>query len=270
MSKKHNYENDVKILNKYFKDIKKNELLTPEEEVELAIRIKNGDESAVEELVRANLRFVISIAKDYKDNGVGLADLISEGNYGLIKAAKKFDHTRGFRFISYAVWWVRQSILQYLNEHARTIRLPVNILTKIYQLKRELDDYDLETQNIDSDDFDLLNKYPTVGSLNHIISEDQNEISEFLKDSDPDKTFDEMHEEDLNIKENIKDCMGVLEEREKEILIYYYGLSDLEEPMTLEMIGDIYGLTKERVRQIKGKAIKKLRANIPVIKKLSN
>jgi RNA polymerase primary sigma factor len=270
MNKKKNQENDVKILNNYFRDIKKNKLLTPEQEVELAIRIKDGDESAVEELVRANLRFVITIAKDYKDNGVGLADLISEGNYGLVKAAKRFDHTKGFRFISYAVWWIKQSILQYLNEHSRTIRLPVNILTKIYQLKKELDDYDLETQNIDSDDFELLNKYPTVGSLNHIIGEDQQEISHYLRDDDPNKSYEEMREEDVNIKEDIKEFLDTLEEREREILIYYYGLSDSGETMTLETIGDIYGLTKERVRQIKGKAIKKLRANVPAIIKLSN
>lgn len=270
MENKKQHNDDVTLLNNYFRDIKKSKLLTVEEEVALAKRIQEGDEKAIHELVKANLRFVIKIARDYKDNGVGLADLISEGNYGLIKAAKKFDHTRGFRFITYAVWWIKQSILQYLNEHARTIRLPVNILTKIYQLKRELDDYDIETQNIKDEDYELLNRYPTVGSLNHIVGDQQSEIADFLEDDDPDRSSDEIEEMDFQLKGDINDCLEVLEEREKEILIYYYGLSESQETMTLEMIGDIYGLTKERVRQIKGKAIKKLRANIPAIIKLSN
>lgn len=260
---------NVTILDKYFRDIKKLKMISAEEEVELAKRIENGDEEAVTQLVKANLRFVVSIAKEYMERGVNLPDLINEGNYGMVKAAKRFDHTRGFRFISYAVWWVKQSMLQYLNEHSRTIRLPTNALSKINQLKKELDDYDLDTQNLSHEDFEFLNKYPKCGSINHIISEEGNELSDLLCD-EPIKDYDDMKSEDMELKKNIAECLGILEEREKEILIYYYGLSESDESMTLETIGNKYGLTKERVRQIKGKAIKKLRANVPAILKLSN
>lgn len=263
------YNNEDTItLNHYFKEIKNTKLLTPEQEVELAIRIQNDDEEALEQLVKANLRFVVSIAKDYKDNGVNLSDLISEGNYGLMKAAKRFDHTRGLRFISYGVWWIKQAILQYLNEHARTIRLPVNILTKIYQLKKELNNYDIDAQGTEKENSEYLSMYPQCSSLNYVINEEGDELVELLSD-EPLRDYDELADEDYEIKNDIRDCLYILEERERDIVTYYYGLNDSDDTMTLEMIGDIYGLTKERVRQIKGKAIKKLRANIPSILKLS-
>lgn len=269
MDKKYLNE-DLTILNSYFRDIKKCKLLTSEEEVELAVRIQNGDELAIQELVQANLRFVVSIAKSYADNSsVKLSDLISEGNFGLVKAATRFDPTRGFKFISYAVWWIKQSMLQYLHDHSRTIRLPVNILTKLYQLKRELKDVDLDTQNISKENFEFLNKYPLCSSVNSVINEDGDELCDILEDS-PVVGYEELRSDDDEVKGNILECLDILEVRERDILIYYYGLMDSEETMTLEMIGDKYGLTKERVRQIKSRAIKKLRANIPAILKLSN
>jgi RNA polymerase primary sigma factor len=268
MSYKKYATEDLITLNNYFKEIKKTKLITPEEEVELAIRIEQGDEAAIHELVKANLRFVVSIAKEYKDNGVSLSDLISEGNYGLIKAAKRFDHTRGLRFISYGVWWIKQAILQYLNEHARTIRLPVNILSKIYQLKRELNSYDINAMDIEKENSEYLSMYPQCASLNHIINEEGDELVEMISD-DPIKGHELMVDEEDEMKSDVRDFLDILEKRERDIIIYYYGLNDADDTMTLETIGDIYGLTKERVRQIKGKAIKKLRANIPSILKLS-
>lgn len=270
MDKKYINE-DATIINTYFKDIKDHKLLTPEEEVALAKRISENDESAVKELVEANLRFVISIAKKYQDNGVSLNDLISEGNFGLVKAARLFDHTRGFRFISYAVWWIKQSILQYLNESSRTIRLPVNILSKIYNLKKELNTHEVcgDEMLLDDKDLELLNKYPKCSSTNFLINEDGDELGNVLE-SEPITYFDEMHEDELELRSDINDCLDILEEREKEILIYYYGLSDSDENWTLEAIGEKYGLTKERVRQIKGKAIQKLRANFLSIIKLQD
>ena len=137
MSKKFvNYTTEDTI-SKYFKDVKKTNTLTPDQEVELAVRIKNGDKSAIDELVTANLKFVISVAKEYQGQGLTLSDLINEGNYGLIKAATRFDHTRGFKFISYAVWWIKQSIMQSLNEHSRTVRLPTNVINKLSKINKK-------------------------------------------------------------------------------------------------------------------------------------
>lgn len=268
MSYNRNHNENAVILNNYFKEIRKTPLLTPEEEVELTIRIKEGDNEALEKLVKANLRFVVSVAKEYQDNGVSLSDLISEGNYGLMKAAKKFDHTRGLRFISYGVWWIKQSILQFLNEHARTIRLPVNILNKIYHLKREINSNKIDVIDVEKENSEYLSKYPQCSSLNFIINEDGDELVELIS-NDPIRDYEELVDEDSEMKNDIKDCLFILEERERDIIIHYFGLHNGDDSMTLEMIGDIYGLTKERVRQIKGKAIKKLRANLPSILKLS-
>jgi RNA polymerase primary sigma factor len=259
---------DVVTLNKYYNEIRKTELLTPEQEVELAIRIQNGDEDAIHELATANLRFVVSIAREYMGNGISLSDLIGEGNYGLMKAARKFDHTRGFRFITYAVFWIRQSILQHLSDCARTIRLPVNILNKINKIKKEIKNYDIEPEITENETYEYLSKYPKCGSINHVINEDGDELLTILND-EPIKDFTQLWEEDSNEKEAINECLTILDNREREIVISYFGLNN-NDPMTLEVIGEKYDLTKERVRQIKGKAIKKLRANIPAIVKMIN
>lgn len=261
MSKYQNKE-DLTILNTYFKDINKLkiDLLTPDQEVELAKRIQEGDERAISELVNANLKFVVSIAHEYKGKGVNLSDLVSEGNYGLIKAAKRFDHTRGFRFISYAVWWIKQSILQCLNDHARTIRLPVNVLNKAYQLQKDLTNNTIDGKPTPPEDLEYLNNLPKVSSLNFNINEDGDGLIELISD-EPFKSFDEMKSEDIDLKNKVVECLDILDERERDIVIKYYGLFD-EKPTTLEVIGDEYELTKERVRQIKSKAIKKLKFNL--------
>lgn len=267
MSKYQNKE-DYTILNNYFRDIKKLkvELLTPEQEVELALRIQDGDEKAIEELVNANLKFVVSIAHEYKGKGVNLSDLVSEGNFGLIKAAKRFDHTRGFRFISYAVWWIKQSILQCLNDHARTIRLPVNVLNKAYQLQKDLMENTIDGKPTPTEDLDYLNSLPKVSSLNFNINDDGDELGDLISD-EPFKSFDDKIVEDQELKDKILACLEILDDRERDIVIKYYGLFD-EDATTLEVIGDEYELTKERVRQIKSKAIKKLKFNLISIVKV--
>jgi RNA polymerase primary sigma factor len=259
MSKFYNNE-DIMMLKNYFKDINNMdiELLTPEEEVDLAIRIQNGDNKALYTLVEANLKFVVRIANEYNFKGANLSDLVSEGNYGLVKAAKKFDHTRGFRFISYAVHWIRQSILQYLNEHARTIRIPVNILNKVYQLQKELNNG--SDTELSQEDKEYIEKLPKCSSLNFQVNEDGDEVSDLVAE-EPYSDFNNLRDEDLLLKKQITECMDILDERERNILVKYYGLFE-HEPLTLEVIGEEYDLTKERVRQIKSKAIKKLKYNL--------
>ena len=175
---------------KYFKEVRKSTIITAEEEVELSKRIQEGDDSAIEELVFANLKFVISIAKEYQNQGLPLCDLINEGNYGLIKAATKFDHTRGFRFISYAVWWVKQSIIQSLNDNARTIRLPTNVINKLSQLRKEINKFKLENERepvygdieIEGENVEIINFEQNVTkSLNDVINEDGSELYEIIE-----------------------------------------------------------------------------------------
>jgi RNA polymerase primary sigma factor len=278
MSKKFINANDDESITRYFKEIRNSEILTPDEEVNLAIRIQEGDESAVDELVQANLKFVISIAKEYQGQGLTLSDLISEGNYGLIKAALRFDHTRGFRFISYAVYWIKQAIIQSLNENSRSIRLPSNIITKLAQLKKQIEKFEAENQRepssgdklLDGEGYFDIKSYPTCTSLNQTINEDGDELLEVV----PDDTFDQPDifetEESKKIKEELNKTLEVLDEREKSIIECYYGLNTECEPMTLEAIGDRYDLTKERIRQIKEKAIRKLRHNVHDLYDLMN
>ena len=266
MSKKYvNFENENS-LSKYFKDLRKSILLTPDEEVLLAKRIQLGDEKAVTELVNANLKFVVSIAKEYQNQGLSLADIISEGNYGLVKAATRFDHTRGFRFISYAVWWIKQSIIQGLNENARMVRLPANVINKLSGLKKEIEKFEFENERepIYGDLFDENNQpvelfmYPKCSSLNDVINEDGDEIIDIIS-STPEETENIIIDE--RIKNEINQTLSVLDERERNIVESYYGINIDCEPMTLEAIGEKYDLTKERIRQIKEKAIRKLRHN---------
>jgi len=269
MSKKFVNDYGEDSIGKYFKEVRKSELLTPKEEVELAERIQDGDEVAVEILVKANLKFVISIAKEYQNQGLSLADLISEGNFGLVKAATRFDPTRGFRFISYAVWWIKQSIIQSLNDNSRMIRLPANVILKLAKIRKELEKFEFNNEreastgeviNEDSDDDDLtVILTPKVGSLNAPINEEGGELSELIADTseDPLETF----EIDKRLKEELKETLSVLDDRERDIIESYFGINKEYAPMTLDDIGDRYGLTKERIRQIKEKAIRKLRHN---------
>lgn len=251
---------------KYFKDIKKSTILTSDEETSLAKRIKRGDKRAIEELVNANLKFVISIAKEYQGQGLPLSDLISEGNYGLVKAATRFDHNRGFRFISYAVWWVKQSILQSLNDNARTVRLPANIINKISKLNREISKFEFENErepvfgeinDEDELDFNLI-KNNRCSSLNEKINEDGDEIIDIILGETID---DDKLEIDERLKKELDKTLSILDEREKNIIKSYFGIDTECEAMTLEAIGEKYKLTKERIRQIKEKAIRKLRHN---------
>jgi RNA polymerase primary sigma factor len=250
----------------YFKDVRKSVILTQKEELGLAKRIAKGDQKAIDTLVNANLKFVVSIAKEYQGQGLPLSDLINEGNYGLIKAATRFDHKKGFRFISYAVWWIKQSILQSLNENARVVRLPANIINKISAQNKEILKFESlnEREPVFGEMLDRNNvpvsiiNYPRHSSLNDVIGEDGTEFIELL--------VAEVEAEDKlvvddRIKAGLDNALSLLDEREREIVESYFGLNTECETMTLEAIGERYGLTKERIRQVKNKALMKLRFN---------
>jgi len=265
MSKVYVNFNGDESISKYFKDVRKSELLSPEEEVDLAIKIKEGDDLAIDKLVESNLKFVISIAKEYQGQGLSLSDLISEGNFGLVKAAKRYDHTRGFRFISYAVHWVKQSIMQSLNDNSRTIRIPSNVIGKISQTKKQIESFEFENEReptneelMENENFVNLFSLPSCGSLNEFINDDSGELYEILEDKNSlkDESF---YDIDERVKEELNSVLSLLSDREREIIKAYYGIDSEYEPMTLEAIGERYGITKERVRQIKEKALRKLR-----------
>ena len=259
-------------LDKYLHDIGKVDLLSSEREVELAKRIKKGDEKALQELIKGNLRFVVSVAKQYQVQGLSLPDLINEGNVGLIKAARRFDETRGFKFISYAVWWIRQSILQALAEQARLVRLPLNKLGSVNRVNRTYSKLEQEFQ-----------REPTyeevAGSLNAPLQavEDAMKVSIHhvsmdapLRDEDENNLYDvisnnESLSPDKNLiigslRKEIERTLSTLSEREAEVLRYYFGLNDHQQH-SLDEISEVMGLTRERVRQIKEKSIKKLKNN---------
>jgi RNA polymerase primary sigma factor len=266
MSKKFlNFDIDDSI-SQYFKDVRKSVVITLEEEIRLAKKIVEGDEEAVNTLVLANLKFVISIAKEYQGQGLLLNDLINEGNYGLIKAARKFDYTKGFRFISYAVWWVRQSILQSLTDHARTVRLPANVIHKLRKLKDEIGKFEAlnEREPIYGEILDAKNKsielitYPKCSSLNETSGEGGDEFINLLASESED---DGRILIDKRIQNELKSTLDILEPRERDIIECYFGINTACEPMTLEAIGDKYSLSKERIRQIKEKSIRRLRHN---------
>ena len=260
-----NFEEEESLV-KYFKDVRKTTLLTPDEEVDLALRIKTGDTDAVETLVQANLKFVVSIAKDYQNQGLPLADLISEGNYGLVKAASRFDHTRGFRFISYAVWWIKQSIIQSLNENARMVRLPANVINKLHSLKKEIEKFEFENErepiygeilDDNMEPVDLMN-YSVCTSLNDKINEDGDELIDLISDK---SDGEDKLVVDERLKAELAETLSILDNRERVIIESYFGINTECEPMTLEAIGENFSLTKERIRQIKEKALRKLRHN---------
>ena len=256
-------------LDKYLQEIGKEELISVEEEVELAQRIKKGDKDALEKLTRANLRFVVSVAKQYQNQGLSLPDLINEGNLGLIKAAEKFDETRGFKFISYAVWWIRQSILQALAEQSRIVRLPLNQVGSLNKINKAFSKFEQENERKPSpeelaDSLELPRDKVTDTlkvSGRHIsmdapfIEGEDNSLLDVLPNNDSPKADNLLLIESL-IKE-IDRSLATLTERERDIIKLFFGIGIME--MTLEEIGEKFGLTRERVRQIKEKAIRRLR-----------
>jgi RNA polymerase primary sigma factor len=242
-------------INSYLKDIRKIKVMTPDRERELAEKMLSGKLTSQEkqeiqkELVEGNLRFVITVSKQYQNQGLDLPDLIAEGNYGLLKAIENFDWSKKLRFISYAVWWVRQSILQSLNENARTIRLPVNVVQELHKAKKDLDNSGVELP-------DKFTNLPQVINLENPLNEDGDTLMDML--SNPNA---ELADAGLSTEQTLKDkllgMLDVLDEREKVIIQDYFGLSG--STRTLEDIGNDFDLTKERVRQIKEKALRKLR-----------
>lgn len=257
-------------LDKYLQEIGEVPLLTPAEEIDLAQRIKQNDQIALEKLTKANLRFVVSVAKQYQNQGLSLGDLINEGNLGLIKAAKRFDETRGFKFISYAVWWIRQSILQALAEQSRVVRLPLNrvgALNKIgkaysaleQEFEREPSSSEIAEQ-LEMTDFEVADTLKISGR--HLSmdapfsnSEDNRLLDVIQNDHQPPPDSDLLSE---SLKIEIERALATLTKREAEVVRLYFGLGQ-EHPLTLEEIGERFNLTRERVRQIKEKAIRRLR-----------
>ena len=258
-------------LEKYLQEIGKVELITPEEEVKLAVRIKQGDQYALEKLTKANLRFVVSVAKQYQNQGLTLPDLINEGNLGLIKAAQRFDETRGFKFISYAVWWIRQSILQALAEQSRIVRLPLNKvgltnrISKAYsQLEQEFEREPTPEELAFLLDMDAEEIAATLGISARHVSMDQplsdgeeSTLIDVLVNHNATNTDDELAFK-ASLKTEIDRSLSTLTERQKDVIRFFFGIG-VDHALSLEDIGEHFNLTRERVRQIKDKAITKLR-----------
>ena len=256
-------------LEKYLQEISKETMISAEEEVELAQRIKKGDQKALERLTKANLRFVVSVAKQYQNQGLSLPDLINEGNLGLLKAAERFDETRGFKFISYAVWWIRQSILQAISEQSRIVRLPLNQVGSVNKINREINRFE-----------QLNERRPSVDEIAEKVDLPQEKIDEAMNinghqisvdapfvEGEDNRLLDVMANNDApmadnmlvmeSLKAEIQNALNALNERERNVVEASYGINQPE--LTLEEIGSKFGLTRERVRQIKEKAIRKLR-----------
>ena len=267
MARSSNYNH---ILKQYFKEIGNEEPLSPEEEVEVVRKVKKGDTEALDKLLKANLRFVVSVAKKYQGHNLSLGDLINEGNIGLIKAAKRFDETKGFKFISYAVWWIRQTILQAISEHSRLIRLPLNIVGDINKISKVSAQFtkDFEREPTAKELTDIMEsediKKSTLKQYNNrtmsidapIDNNNKNTLKDIIPTEEsysPQKT-----QYDKSFKQELNHALNTLDPREKEILKLYYGIGR-ERPSTLEEIGDSFNLTRERIRQIKERALRKLR-----------
>lgn len=257
-------------LDKYLQEIGKVDLVTASEEVELAKRIRAGDRAALERLTKANLRFVVSVAKQYQNQGLSLCDLINEGNLGLIKSAQRFDETRGFKFISYAVWWIRQSILQALAEQSRIVRLPLNRVGTLNKLSRTFSQLEQKykreptaeelAEELDVPSSEVNNTMKISGRHLSVdapfVQGEENSLLDVLENDAERKPDDGLISESL--RKDIQRALYALTEREAGVISFYFGLKGMH-PMTLEEIGARFNLTRERVRQIKEKAIKKLR-----------
>jgi len=257
-------------LSKYLEEIGKYEPLSPEEEIAVAKKVKEGSQEALEKLTTANLRFVVSVAKDYQGQGLPLSDLINEGNLGLIKAAHRFDETRGFKFISYAVWWIRQSILQALAEHSRIIRLPLNRvgnITKISKASEKLqhslrrkprpgeiaEELDMKPEEV-SDAIQISRRHYSLDKP--FRDGESNSLMDVIEDNQGDDPDDDLMSESL--KQEVMDALSTLSDRERTVLEMYFGIGR-DYALTLNEIGDEFGLTRERIRQIKEKALRRLR-----------
>lgn len=263
-----------KSLDQYFQEIGKYELITSDEEVELAIKIRNGDKEAKDKLVRANLRFVVSVAKMYQNQGLSLGDLINEGNIGLVKAAQRFDETRGFKFISYAVWWVRQGIMSAIADQSRVVRLPLNRVGNLSRLSKVYRDLEQE-----------LERKPTTEELAKILEISADEVAYILQiasrqvsvdapfnvgDENKSTLMDVLYNEELpmpdselmhdSLKSEVENILSILDEREAEVIRLSFGIGS-NQKATLEEIGERFNLTRERIRQIKEKALRKLRTS---------
>ena len=257
-------------LEKYLQEIGKEELLTVDEEVELAQRIHKGDKKALERLTRANLSFVVSVAQQYQNQGLSLPDLINEGNVGLIRAAEKFDETRGFKFISYAVWWIRQSILQALAEQSRIIKLPLNQVSSVNKINKMLSKFEQENERKPSleeiaetidlpeekvnDAISIRGRHVSVDAP--FSDSDSNSLIDILEDKESPTADKELVDESLRAE--IKKALCVLKERERQVIVLRFGLED-GHPRTLEEVGKEFNVTRERIRQIEAKALRKLR-----------
>ena len=258
---------EIQSLDKYLQDIGHEPVLSPDEEVELARRIKEGDDKALEKLTRANLKFVVSVAKQYQNHGLSLPDLINEGNLGLIKAARKFDETRGFKFISYAVWWIRQSIMQAIAEQGRPIRVPLNQVNSASKIHKALTRFEQEHERrpseiADSTDMSQERVEEAIkADVKHVSMDapfsDSNEesLTDVLSSEDAPATDDELLKQSL--RDELTMALGVLNERERNVITAFYGIGQPE--MTMDEIGKKQGLTRERVRQIRERALRRLR-----------
>ncbi|MFM8914320.1 MAG: RNA polymerase sigma factor RpoD/SigA [Flammeovirgaceae bacterium] len=257
-------------LDKYLQEIGKVDLLTPDEEVELAKRIKDGDQIALEKLTKANLRFVVSVAKQYQNQGLSLGDLINEGNLGLIKAAQRFDETRGFKFISYAVWWIRQSILQAVAEQSRIVRLPLNRVGSLNKISKTFSELEQKFEREPSpeelaevlevttaevvDTMKISGRHVSMDAP--FVQGEENSLLDVLE-NDSEETPDSGLMTD-SLRREVQRALSTLTQRESDVITLYFGLNG-EHAMTLEEIGEKFSLTRERVRQIKEKAIRRLR-----------
>lgn len=262
---------ESKSLEKYLQDVSKEEMITAEEEVELAIKIQSGDERALNRLVRANLRFVISVAKQYQNTGLTLEDLINEGNLGLIEAAKRYDHTKGFKFISYAVWWIRQSILKAAADNSRTIRLPHNRLGEIQKISKASNEFEQKNERTptadelsDLTEMDVAKVEMSLKMSKKQVSidapmsndDDNNSLVSVLENNDtPDPSANLLQE---SLSQDLERTLAYLKGMEAEVIRLFYGLGGASE-MTLEEIGNTFGLTRERIRQIKERGLRRLR-----------
>ncbi|MDB5011897.1 MAG: polymerase subunit sigma [Sphingobacteriales bacterium] len=256
-------------LDKYLHEIGKVDLITAEEEVILAQKIREGDQAALERLTKTNLRFVVSVAKQYQNQGLTLGDLINEGNLGLIKAAKRFDETKGFKFISYAVWWIRQSILQAIAEQSRIVRLPLNQVGSLSKISKAFSRLEQEFEREPSPEELADTLETTVDKISDTLSNsgrhvsmdapfvqgEENTLLDVLENDDPNTDSNLINE---SLSEEIKRSLSTLTEREREIIVLFFGLST-NHPLSLEEIGEKFNLTRERVRQIKDKALQRLR-----------